>query len=281
MTDQTKVLTPIDGLKKVLDADSVKTQMANAMADNAPLFISSLIDLYSGDNYLQKCAPGKVVMEALKAATLKLPINKSLGFAYIVPYNKSIMIDGKWQKEMIPQMQIGWRGFVQLAMRTGSYKFINADVIYKGEMKGYDKLTGELDLKGKKESDEIIGYFAYIETVNGFKKTIYGSVDDIESHAKRYSESYKADLNKPEGKRKSAWHTNFDEMALKTLIKQVLSKYGIMSVEMVSAFTADHDDKTQEQSFNADVAENANEDFIDIDTTTGEVKEPEETQPEY
>lgn len=241
----TTALTPVQKLKRVLSAESVQEQFKNALQDNAGIFTASLIDIYNNDNYLQRCDPNKVIMEALKAATLKLPINKNLGFAYIVPYGND------------PQFQIGYKGYIQLAMRTGQYKFVNADVVYEGELKAHNKLTGEIDLNGEATSDKVIGYFAYIETINGFKKTVYWTTEKVTAHAKRYSKSYNS--------KTSAWKTNFDEMALKTVLRNLLSHYGIMSVEMMSAFTSDVDERNVDAKVEDEINENANQDVIDID----------------
>jgi len=218
--------SPISSLKKALNAKSVQEQFKNAMADSAPLFIASLIDVVSSDNRLKECNPNDIIREALKAATLKLPINKSLGFAWLVPR--------KERGRMRPVFQIGYKGYIQLALRTGAYRYINAGPVYEGELVSQDKLTGEIDLSGEKKSDMIIGYFAHLETVNGFRKTVYGTVDDIIAHAKKFSQSY--------GKDFSAWTTNFDAMATKTMLTALLGKYGVMSVEIITALAEDNDD---------------------------------------
>jgi len=249
-----KSLTPVQKMKSIINVDSVQEQFKNALQDQAPLFIASLIDIYSNDKNLQKCEPKDVIMEALKAATLKLPINKQLGFAYIVPYGSE------------PQMQIGYKGYIQLAMRTGQYKYINADVVYEGELKGHNKLTGEVDLSGEATSDKVVGYFAYIETVNGFRKPLYWTKEKVLAHAKRYSKSFNS--------KSSAWQTNFDEMALKTMLRNLLSKYGVMSVEMMNAFTADSaDERTPEAQVEDEIRENANSEVIDIQATPVEPEE--------
>jgi len=249
-----KSLTPVQKMKSIINADSVQEQFRNALKDGAPLFIASLIDIYGNDKNLQKCEPKDVIMEALKAATLKLPINKQLGFAYIVPYGSE------------PQMQIGYKGYIQLAMRTGQYKYINADVVYEGELKGHNKLTGEVDLSGEATSDKVVGYFAYIETVNGFRKPLYWTKEKVLAHAKRYSKSFNI--------KSSAWQTNFDEMALKTMLRNLLSKYGVMSVEMMNAFTADSaDERTPEAQVEDEIRENANSEVIDIQATPVEPEE--------
>ncbi len=206
-----------------MSSPTVQEQFKNCLADNAPLFVSSLIDLFSTDQYLQKCEPRAVVMEALKAATLKLPINKSLGFAYIIPFkNKS--------GQQIPQFQIGYKGLLQLAMRTGQYRFINADKIFEGEITSYNKLTGELVL-GEPAGKTVIGYFAFIETVAGFRKSIFWTVDQITEHAQRFSMSFNSSH--------SPWKTDFDAMAIKTVLKALLGKYGIMSIDLAQAFASD------------------------------------------
>ena len=252
-----KSLTPVQKMKSIINVDSVQEQFKNALQDQAPLFIASLIDIYSNDKNLQKCEPKDVIMEALKAATLKLPINKQLGFAYIVPYGSE------------PQMQIGYKGYIQLAMRTGQYKYINADVVYEGELKGHNKLTGEVDLSGEATSDKVVGYFAYIETVNGFRKPLYWTKEKVLAHAKRYSKSFNS--------KSSAWQTNFDEMALKTMLRNILSKYGVMSVEMMNAFTSDTaDERTFEAQVEDEIRENANSEVIDIQATPSEPKTEEE-----
>lgn len=166
------------------------------------------------------------------------------------------------------------KGYIQLAMRTGQYKFLNVDKVYEGELKLVNKLTGEIDFSGTKTSDKVIGYFAYIEMTNGFSKVLYRSVDEVKAHAKRFSKSF--------GTKSSPWETDFDAMAMKTVISNLLSHYGFLSVEMIGAVEADHDDVKQE--YENEVAQNANIETVDfedasvIDVETGEVK-AEEVQP--
>ena len=237
-------LTPVQRLKNALNAQSVQEQFRNALADSAPLFVASLIDIYGSDRNLQECEPRAVIMEALKAATLRLPINKNLGFAYIVPYKNK----GKAE----PQMQIGYKGLIQLAMRTGEYRYLNADVVYEGELKGYDKLTGHLDLSGEKKSDRVVGYFAYLELLNGFSKAVYWTKEQVIEHAKRFSKSYASQY--------SPWQTDFDSMALKTVLRNLITKWGIMSVEMVQAVDRDIEADAQRE-----IDEYANSEVLDID----------------
>ncbi|WP_094603436.1 hypothetical protein SPSIL_014860 [Sporomusa silvacetica DSM 10669] len=264
-TETSKQLTPVDRLKTVLNAQSVQDSFKNALKEGAALFTTSIIDLYNSDNNLQKCSPQEVVVECLKAATLKLPINKNLGFAYVIPYNKSKKVDGNWVKEAHPQFQLGYRGYIQLAMRTAAYRNLNNGAIYEGMKVEENFLTGEITITGHKESDTAIGYFAYMEMINGFKKALFWSKERLLAHAKRYSKSY--DTRKEAFDEKSAWATNFDEMAQKTLIRYLISHYGIMSVEMIGALTSDNsDDKTPEQEVTAEISQNANDQTIDIES---------------
>lgn len=264
---------PVDKLKLALESPSVVAQFKNAMQENSGLFVASLIDLFLSDNNLQKCNPNLVIMEALKAATLKLPINKSLGFAYIIPYNKSVKgADGSWQKVAMPQFQLGYKGMIQLAMRTGHYKFLNADVIYEGEFQGFSRLTGELDINGQRTGDEVVGYFAYLKMLNGFEKAVFSTVEGVRAHAEKFSKSYQD--------AKSPWTTDFDAMAIKTMLRQLLSRYGLMSVEMVNAIETD-DKLDQEYAADANsemlppLATQALPPGETIDADTGEVTGPE------
>ena len=239
-----QVARPIDRLKYALSVDSVQEQFRNALKDNAGPFIASIIDLYSSDTYLQECDPNQVIMECLKAATLKLPINKQLGFGYIVPYK----VKGK----ATPQFQIGYKGYIQLAMRTGQYKFLNAGIVEEGVKVNRDRLTGAITFEGEPTSDKPQGYFAYMELLNGFSKTIYMSREEVIAHAKRYSKSFSSDS--------SAWKSNFDEMAIKTVLRLLLSKFGILSTDMISAFTSDTEPDIEEE-----IAQEANGEVIDVE----------------
>lgn len=257
-----KELTKVDSLKNMLNAPSVQEQFKNALAENVGPFVASIIDLYNGDSYLQNCEPKQVVMEALKAAVLKLPINKSLGFAYIVPY--------KSNGQLVPQFQIGYKGLIQLAMRTGQYRIINADMVYEGEFRTRNKLTGEFDLSGVKKSDEIVGYFAHIELLNGFSKTLYMSKERVTAHAKKYSKAF----TQPNG----PWTKEFDAMAIKTVLRNLLSHYGFLSVDMVSAFDNDGDQDVADR-VKDEIKQNASkkpmgfDDAVVVDQETGEVTE--------
>lgn len=232
-------------LKAVLNNSTMQQSFKSILADNAGAFMASIIELFQSDKYLQECDPNKVLLEALKAATLKLSINKQMGFAYIVPYNK------------VPTFQIGYKGYIQLAMRTGQYRYINADIVYEGETVTHDRITGMVEIGGEPQSDKPIGYFAYFELLNGFKKAVYWTREKVTKHAQAKSKSWKVST--------SAWHTDFDAMALKTVLRNILSKYGVMSIEFVDAMRSDFDDAAD-----AEVAEHANQTPV---TINGEFEE--------
>lgn len=255
--DKPKPPNKMELLKSILKAPSVQEQFENALKENSGIFVASIIDLFNGDKYLQECDPKAVVMEALKAATLKLPINKNLGFAYVIAYSGA------------PQFQLGYKGYIQLAMRTGQYRIINADVVYEGEYKTKNKLTGEFDLSGEATSSKIIGYFAHIEMLNGFSKTLYMTVEKVREHAKRYSKSYTNQY--------SAWSTNFDEMAIKTPLRNLLSHYGYLSVEMINAFGEDTSSDTVDNQMQQDIIQKANKSNISFDEA--EIVPPDAEQP--
>ena len=243
---------------------------------------------------MQTCKPSAIIIEALRAATLRLPLNKALGFAYIVVYNNSVKVTNEqtgreeWIKVPTPTFIPGYKGYIQLAMRTGQYRTINADVVYEGEVRKVNKLTGEIAFDGEKTSDKIIGYFCYFELLNGFSKTLYVTVEDMAAYAKRYSPSVKKETTVAQliakandgiiGK-KVGWEGNFNDMALKTVIRRLLSKYGYLSVEMQNAMA--HDVEDEAMSNRNDALDNAAAQTVDLsateyeeaDTETGEVKE--------
>ena len=287
-------IKPVDMLKSVINAPSVQEQFKNAMGGHKDAFVASLIELYTGDKALQSCKPQLIVAEALRAATMRLPINKALGFAYIVVYNNNQkMPDGSWQKVPTPTFIPGYKGYIQLAMRTGEYKTINADIVYEGEISGFDKLSGTIKFDGQKTSDKIIGYFAYFEMLNGFKKTLYMTLDEMASYALRYSPSFKgrnkptkealvkiAQENAPTGK--VGWEGNFNDMALKTVLRRLLGKYGYLSVEMQEAVAGDVRQEQAQAQRNDDIEDtnvvegDTDAEVVEVETADAEAAESEE-----
>ena len=216
-------------LAELIKKDTIKERFKEVMGQKAAAFLSSVLSAVHQNPSLKFCDPMTIISSAMIAATLDLPINQSLGFAHLVPYKNRA------------QFQMGWRGYVQLAIRTGQYKSIHASEIYDGELKSYNRIMGEIEIDANgKVSDKIIGYVAFFKLINGFEKYLYMTVEEIQKHGKRYSRSYEV----PEGK----WKTDFDAMAKKTVLKMLLSKYGILSIDLQRAIIADQGVTTKIES---------------------------------
>lgn len=274
---------PVDVLKSIMNAESVQQQFKNALGKNAGTFVASVIDLYNGDTGLQQCQPKQVVMEALKAAVLHLPINKALGYAYVIPFKNTKKVNGQWVKVYEPVFQMGYKGYIQLAMRTGQYRTINADAVYEGELRKVNKLTGEIAFDGERTSDKVVGYFCYFELLNGFSKTLYMTVEQMANHAKRYSKGLVkyddagnkldvtvdslvalADLPMAPDNKTVGWLGNFHGMAIKTVIRNLLSKYGYLSVEMQNAISNDYEGDDVTDDRDTLIQNNANAHTVDM-----------------
>ncbi|WP_434517474.1 recombinase RecT [Bacillus subtilis] len=209
-------------MKGLLSSPSVIKRFEEVLGKRATQFTASILSLYNSEQMLQKTDPMSVISSAMVAATLDLPIDKNLGYAWIVPYG------GK------AQFQLGYKGYIQLALRTGQYKSINCIPIHEGELQKWNPLTEEIEIDfEKRESDVVIGYAAYFELINGFRKTVYWTKAQVEKHKKKFS---KSDFG---------WKNDWDAMALKTVLKAVLSKWGILSVEMQKAVI--EEDETRER----------------------------------
>lgn len=274
---------PVDVLKSIMNAESVQQQFKNALGKNTGTFVASVIDLYNGDTGLQQCQPKQVVMEALKAAVLHLPINKALGYAYVIPFKNTKKVNGQWVKVYEPVFQMGYKGYIQLAMRTGQYRTINADAVYEGELRKVNKLTGEIAFDSERTSDKVVGYFCYFELLNGFSKTLYMTVEQMANHAKRYSNGLVkyddagnkvdvtvdslvalADLPMAPDSKTVGWLGNFHGMAIKTVIRNLLSKYGYLSVEMQNAISNDYEGDDVTDGRDTLIQNNANAQTVDM-----------------
>lgn len=292
-TEVTKALTPtqvgVMNFTKSINSSYVQNQLKQVLGKNAGTFATSLVEVFTNDTQLQKCEQKKVIQEAIKAATLKLPLNKQLGYAYILVFNNW----DKAQRKSVPTPQIvlGYKGYIQLAMRTGQYKNINADIVYEGEMVGGDKLSGAIDLSGEKTSEKVVGYFAHFETVNGFSKTLFMSLGEMAGYALKFSPSFKRNaeknplpsvdalcdmandqaVNGPQ-QGKVGWEGDFNSMAIKTVLRRLLSKYGYLSIEMMSALAEDESSAVEQRN------EENNETKPVFDAQAVEIKE-EESKP--
>lgn len=207
------------------------------LKDNKKEFVSNLLALCDGDANLAMCDPNRLMLCAMNATALNLPLNKNLGYAYIIPYKG------------IPSFQIGYKGLIQLALRSGQYKFLNACEVREGEI-ARNKFTGEIKFLGENEGSPIVGYMACLELINGFKASLYMTETQIEQHALRFSKMYAAD--KQYSKRVSKWSDSDarPKMAIKTVLKGLLGTYGVLSTEMVKAFANDDDSEPEQPAKN-------------------------------
>src|SRR5574343_1411500 len=216
MSTETNQLT----VKNIFAKDEVKQKMSEILGNRSTQFITSVLQIVSNNDQLKNAEPLSVYNVAMVAATLDLPLNNNLGFAYIVPYGNKA------------QFQMGYKGFIQLAQRSGQFKTISATPIYEGQIISENPLKGYVFDFTTKSSEKIIGYAAYFELLNGFEKTIYKSISEIEKHAKKYSQTYRNGFG--------IWKDDFNSMALKTVLKEILSKYAPLSIEMQKAVVSDN-----------------------------------------
>ncbi len=204
-------------VKGFFGQENVKAKFQELLGQRSAAYITSILSAVNQNGLLQKSDPQSIYMAAMMAASLDLPVNPSIGAAYIVPYG------GK------AQLMVGWKGFVQLALRSGQFKTISATPIYEGQLIEENPLTGFVfDFKAK-TSSTVIGYAAYFSLLNGFEKTAYMSIDEVRAHGQRFSKSFNS----------GPWKTDFDAMACKTVLKHLLDKYAPKSIEMQRAQIAD------------------------------------------
>lgn len=205
-------------------SDAYQNLINNTLGDQATAkkFVADISSVVSQNAVLKNCDAGSILSAGLTAQTLDLPMSPTLGFCYLVPYGDKA------------QFQIGWKGLIQLAIRTNQYSKIGVRPVHKGEALGLDEFGDEIvKFDHRYDDEEIVGYFAYFELNSGFKKTLYWTVKQCEAHARKYSKSYGT------GKTTDNWTNMFDTMAQKTVLKQLISKYGIMSVDIQKAIEYD------------------------------------------
>jgi recombination protein RecT len=206
-------------VKSFFAQEAIKKKFDELLGKRSSAFMTSVLQIVASNNLLQNAEPSSIYNAACVAATLDLPINNALGFAYIVPYGKSA------------QFQLGYKGFIQLAQRSGQFQTISATPIYEGQMVEQDPLRGfTFDFSIQKTGNPI-GYAAYFKLLNGFEKTLYMSAEELRQHGLKFSQTYK--------KGYGLWKDEFDAMAQKTVLKILLSKFAPLSVEMQSATIAD------------------------------------------
>lgn len=223
-----QIATQQQSVKQFFAQDIIKNKVQEVLGQRSNQFITTVLQIASSNDLLSKSDPVSILNAAMVAATLDLPINQNLGFAYIIPFNQK-QKDGSYKT--VAQFQLGYKGFIQLAQRSGQFKTISATPIYDGQLIESNPLTGfKFDFTAKK-SDIVIGYAAYFELLNGFQKTLYMTVDEMKQHGLKFSQTYK--------KGYGLWKDDFDSMAQKTVIKLLLSKFAPLSIEMQKAIITD------------------------------------------
>ena len=220
-----------------ITSDGVKNRINSIIGDDktGSRFISSIISAVSTNPTLAECDNASIVSGALLGEALKLSPSPQLGNYYLVPFNDK-------DKGRVATFQLGYKGYIQLAIRSGQYKKLNVLAIKEGELIKYDPLNEEIEVnliedEEKREKAKTIGYYAMFEYINGFRKALYWSKEKMEAHAMQYSQGYKADKQKKTAY--TFWSKDFDGMAYKTMLRQLISKWGIMSIDMQTAYESD------------------------------------------
>ena len=243
----TKQASPVVAFKNYLNSGSVQALLANRLSSEKIKtdFMNSVIEVVTGSPELQACTPQSILAESLKAASIHLPLNKALGRCYVVPFkNKGIPT---------ATMVIGYKGYIQLAKNSGHYRNINADVVFEGQITYRNHLTGEIRIDHEPTSDKVVGFFAYIEELNGFNKTLYMSIDQMAHYAKTYVTYLKFNNKVTEDTLKQkmqyhathgpeqgiGWMSDSVTMAKKTCLRQLLTKWGDLSIEQQEAIAND------------------------------------------
>lgn len=235
------------GLTAYLTQDAVKNQINNVVGGkDGQKFIASVVSAVQANPQLQECSNSSILSAALLGSSLNLTPSPQLGQYYMVPFNNS----KQGIKEA--QFQLGYKGYIQLAIRSGYYKKLNVLPIKEGELIRFDPLEEEIEVQliddeEAREKAPTIGYYATFTYTNGFKKAIYWSRAKMQSHAEKYSQGYQRDLKN--GTSFTFWSKNFDDMACKTMLRHLISRWGIMSTELQTAFENDmaviHEDGTK------------------------------------
>ena len=228
--------TGLRAFNQTITSPATQKYLSDVLGERKGSFVNNLTALVANNANLQECEPYTLMFAAMKATALSLPLDNSLGFAYVIPFK-----DNK-RGITVGQFQIGYKGLQQLALRTGQFKVINATDVRQGELIGRNRLTGEMKFKfeeddAKRQELPIVGYVSYFRLSNGFESTFYMSKEEVNAHALRYSQTYKSKNSYI--KSSSKWTTDFDSMALKSVTKLNLSKNAPLSVELADAIKAD------------------------------------------
>ena len=248
------------GLTAYLTQDAVKNQINSVIGGkDGQRFIASIVSAVNTNTALSECTNQSILSAALLGESLKLSPSPQLGHYYMVPFNDK-------NKGKVAQFQLGYKGYIQLAIRSGQYKKLNVLAIKEGELEYFDPMNEEIQVSlmvnkwNEREALPTVGYYAMFELTNGFRKAIYWSKEQMEAHALTYSPGYKAK------KGYTFWEKNFDAMAYKTMLRQLISKWGIMSIDMQAAFDGDM----------AVINEDGTKEYVENDDSVIDMEQPQE-----
>ena len=263
-------MSDLRSFNKMIVAPNTQAYLAGVLGERKGEFINNITALVSSSRQLQECEPTTLMFAALKATSLNLPLDPNLAQAHVIPFRNNKL--GKTEA----QFQIGWRGFVQLAIRSGQFQTINVTDIRQGEIQGYDLISGEMMVKAMPEREKlpVEGYMAFFRLTNGFSKSLYMTAGEVEQHAKRYSQTYSSKNDYV--RNSSKWTTDFDAMAKKTVLKLLLNRFAPLSVEMRDAVQSDQAVLRGDKNF--DYVDNDSKSTLDLARQAMQAEEAEVTE---
>lgn len=281
-------VSSLKAFNQVMTAENTQSYLKSVLGEKKQSFVNNLTALVANSAALQACEPLTLMYAAIKATALDLPLDPNLAMVHVIPYN-----NGKTGK-VEAQLQLGWRAYVQLGIRSGQFATMNVTDIREGELVGYELLTGKMHFQevSNRYEKPVIGYVAYFRLLNGFEKTFYMTTAEVDAHAKQYSQTYGSKY--PDKVANSMWTKNFDAMAKKTVIKLLLDRWAPKSVEMRDAQLIDQavfrvEDKPDyvdnaqadaTQELNEAKSQEANQEIVDAQIVSEEESQEPEAKPE-
>jgi recombination protein RecT len=282
MAENNLAQQPKTGLQKFngfMENPRTQEYLQSVLNERKGLFVTNMVSLVANNKTLQECQPATIMYAGIKAVGLNLTLDSNLGYCYVIPFK-----DNK-TNTTVATFQVGVKGLVQLAMRSGQFKSLNVGDVREGEIIEEDFLSGEFKFKKlsvNRSKAKLVGFFAYMKLINGFEKTLYMTIDELKAHGLRYSQTYKRGFG--------LWRDDFEKMCEKTVLKQLLNRYAPLSIEMETAMKADQAVITENGEQYIDNDKNGeptpSEEYTNfeevqetVDTDTGEIKEDVQEQP--
>lgn len=238
------------GIASYLASPAVRENIISVLGEkNVDSFVTDVVACVQNNTDLAKCTNKSIFSAALLSRSLNLPLTPQLGYAYLVPFNNKKQVDGKTEYVKEAQYQVGWKGYIQLALRSNNYRKLVATDVRKGEVTGFNPFDDAfeitpIDFEKRNAKDDkghylvpIVGYYAKMEMSNGFTKEMFMTADEMLDFAKKYSKAYRNDIDKHTSY--SFWTTKFEDMAKKTMLRQLLGKWGLLTSELERAYTSD------------------------------------------